>query len=97
MAKGYTVTIENDYGFGCDYIPVAVGVDERTAKSIRRHYLKVFDKLGIGTKWDNTGLYCGVISRTYCTNHADFERLSVEYPMMLPDFIRQAYCKEVIA
>lgn len=95
MDGKFSVAIISDYGYGCDTIPVAVEVDHPTARSIEKHYRKV-----LRDKWSDRsqmGLYVMAIHTTYCTNHREFEKLSVEYPTMLPDFIRQAYCKEVIA
>lgn len=93
----FSVYIQNDFGCFSDIIPVAVGVDKASANSICRHYNTLFDRQGVGTKWDGTGLYCSFVSRKWCINHEDFESLSVECPSAIPANIRLAYCKEVMA
>lgn len=46
--------------------------DRATANCYKRH----FDKLNghLWNDWKNSGLYCLVVSRIWCTNHMDFER-----------------------
>lgn len=50
--------------------PLAIGVTEAIAKSIRRWYHKHICEW---SDWSQTGSYVMVVSRVYCTNHKDFE------------------------
>lgn len=72
MSDNYTFTVSlmTDYGFTETCKPLAVGVDDATAKSIRRYYEKnVCD----WSDYSQTGTYILVVCRELCTNHEDFE------------------------
>ena len=66
----FTVYIEHCYGWASGITPIAIAVTNAIAKSIKRH----FDKILTYHPWNDTGDYCGIVSRTWCTNHEDFER-----------------------
>ena len=65
----YTVALMTDDGYTEHCRPLAIGVDRATARSIERH----FEKQCTWSDYRQTGSYVMVVSRKYCTNHADFE------------------------
>ena len=71
----YTVALMTDYGWTEICHPLAVGVDKQTAKSIWRHFTKHCD----WNDFTQTGTYVRMVSRTYCTNHEDFEKETTLY------------------
>lgn len=60
----FTVALMTDYGWTETCHPLAIGVVKAIAKSICRHFDKVC----------GMDQYVLMVSRTYCTNHADFEK-----------------------
>ena len=62
----FTVSIVTDYEWTETCQPLAIGVDEASAKSIRRHY----------TPKCSMNQTVMIISRKYCLNHEDFEKVS---------------------
>jgi hypothetical protein len=69
----YTVALMTDNGYTEHCKPLAVGVDKAVANSIRRWFEK---HICIWSDYSQTGSYVLVVSRQFCTNHADFE---IEY------------------
>ena len=67
----YTVTITETYTLGLpDAIhPIAIAVNKPIAEILRWYLSKrnTYDEM------NQTGTYCTIISRRYCTNHEDFE------------------------
>lgn len=70
MKDTFTVAIITDNGYFETCHPLAIGVDSATAKSIYRH----FNPLCNWNDYSQTGEYVMVVSRTYCTNHEDYEK-----------------------
>ena len=67
----FTVSITETFspGLDCAIHPIAVAVNESIAKSLHRH----FSKENTWSDIHQTGSWCELISRTYCTNHESFE------------------------
>lgn len=64
-----SVAIMTSFGWAEAVRPIAIAVNDAIAKSIWRHLNKTLQF----NDYDQTGQYCMVVSRTYCTNHEDFE------------------------
>lgn len=86
----YTVALMTDHGWCETCHPLAIGVDNATAKSIKRH----FDKLCEFDNYTQTGQYVMVVSRVWCTNHEDFEH---ETSIYNEDDEVEHFKKEVLA
>lgn len=60
MEHLFAVYIEDEENI----FPLVHDVDEATARSIRRHFNKLFGR--------NDTTFCGMVSQTYCLNWQDF-------------------------
>lgn len=69
-----TVYLSYDYGFEETIHPLAIGVSSAAAHSIYRHYNRIINRKRLWSDCRQTGLSVGVVSRVWCTNHADFEK-----------------------
>lgn len=69
--ESYLVCIRYEDPFECVAQKCVGFMNYRSAKCYLKHFNKLNDEL-----WSDryqTGIYCMIVSRNYCTNHTDYE------------------------
>lgn len=69
--QSYLVCIRYEDLFECIAQKCVGFMDYRSAKTFLKHFNKLNDDLW--SDREQTGIYCMIVSRNYCTNHADYE------------------------
>lgn len=69
--QSYLVCIRYEDPFECIAQKCVGFMDYRSAKTFLKHFNKL--NYDLWSDREQTGIYCMIVSRNYCTNHKDYE------------------------